>query len=93
MSAGWASGTAGAAVRRPPPVDPEAGGSIAANTPAWGFGIAASPAEAAAGVPIVNAGPWGRDYHTPLERLHIGYAFEVLPELVLAIVRGVLRDP
>jgi arginine utilization protein RocB len=61
--------------------------AIAANTPAWRHGI---DWRAALGVPIVNAGPWGRDYHTPLERLHTAYAFEVLPELLLEIVRGVL---
>jgi hypothetical protein len=45
-----------------------------------------------AGLPIVNAGPWGRDYHTPLERVHAGYAFEVLPDLVPDPGEGVLAD-
>ena len=56
-------------------VDAAAVPAIAANTPAWGHGIAWPAGRAALGVPIVNAGPWGRDYHTPLERLHTGYAF------------------
>jgi arginine utilization protein RocB len=65
---------------------------IAANTAAWGHGLAWPEGPAALGVPIVNAGPWGRDYHTPLERLHAGYAFEVLPDLLVEIVRGVLTE-
>lgn len=68
-------------------VDAEALPVIAANTPAWVHGVGEL---VAAGLPTVNAGPWGRDYHTPLERLHTGYAFEVLPELVLGIAREVL---
>jgi arginine utilization protein RocB len=63
---------------------------IAANTPAWGFGIPWPARNAIGGVPIVNAGPWGRDYHTPLERLHTPYAFQVLPTLLRRIVREVL---
>jgi arginine utilization protein RocB len=68
---------------------------IVANTPAWGFGVGWPEGGGTAGLPIVNAGPWGRDYHTPLERAHAGYMFEVLPELVLGIVREVLSadDP
>ncbi|WP_207484778.1 M20/M25/M40 family metallo-hydrolase [Arenibaculum pallidiluteum] len=64
--------------------------AVAGNTPAWGAGIPWPEGPALGGVPIVNAGPWGRDYHTPLERLHAPYAFEVLPELVGGIARRVL---
>lgn len=71
-------------------VDAAAVPAIAAATPAWGHGIAWPGGAAALGVPIVNAGPWGRDYHTPLERLHTAYAFEVLPDLLGRIVREVL---
>jgi arginine utilization protein RocB len=67
-------------------------GGCRRNTPAWGFGIDWPAGAGPAGIPIVNAGPWGRDYHTRLERLHAGYAFEVLPELLLAMVRDVLRS-
>jgi arginine utilization protein RocB len=63
---------------------------VAANMPAWGHGLVWPEGPASAGLPTVNAGPWGRDYHTPLERLHTGYAFEVLPDLVLEIAREVL---
>ena len=64
---------------------------VGANTPAWGSGIDWPAEGGGAGLPIVNAGPWGRDYHTPLERLHTGYAFDVLPELLLAIVQHILQ--
>ena len=63
---------------------------IAANTPAWGAGLHWPEGPAFAGIPIVNAGPWGRDYHTVLERLHTPYAFKVLPDLIGEIVTGVL---
>lgn len=69
--------------------------ALAENTPAWRHGIGWPDGDgdgAIAGLPTVNAGPWGRDYHTPLERMHVGYAFGVLPELVLEIARGVLAD-
>lgn len=71
-------------------VDAAAVPAIAANTPAWGAGIDWPEGMPALGVPTVNIGPWGRDYHTPLERLHAPYAFEVLPELLLATVREIL---
>lgn len=61
---------------------------VTANTPA--LADAASQRIAIANIPIVNAGPWGRDYHTPLERLETRYAFTVLPALLLAIVRRLL---
>jgi arginine utilization protein RocB len=64
---------------------------VAANTPAWGAGLHWPNGNAFAGIPIVNAGPWGRDYHTVLERLHAPYAFGVLPELIAEIALGALR--
>ena len=64
---------------------------VAANTPAWGAGLHWPKGNAFAGIPIVNAGPWGRDYHTVLERLYTPYAFTVLPDLIGEIVSGVLR--
>jgi arginine utilization protein RocB len=63
-------------------------GVMAANTPAWVTGV--NWTGEVANVPTVNIGPWGRDYHTPLERLHMPYAFEVLPRLLLETARGVL---
>jgi arginine utilization protein RocB len=40
--------------------------------------------------PIINIGPWGRDYHQRLERVHTPYAFGVLPELLWGIVQTIL---
>jgi arginine utilization protein RocB len=55
---------------------------VARNTPAWKDGVRWPLRQGLANVPTINIGPWGRDYHTPLERLHIGYAFQVLPQAV-----------
>ncbi len=59
---------------------------VAANTPIWGTGFAMPEA---AGYPCINLGPWGRDYHQWLERLHAPYAFEVLPLALLAVIDAV----
>lgn len=32
--------------------------------------------------PVVNIGPWGRDYHQKWERAHAPYTFGVLPDLI-----------
>ena len=61
---------------------------IAANSPAWTSGVRWSGR--VGGIPTVNIGPWGRDYHTPIERLHMPYAFEVLPGLLLDTARRVM---
>jgi arginine utilization protein RocB len=42
-----------------------------------------------AGLPCINIGPWGRDYHHRLERLHAPYAFETLPKALLAVIDAV----
>lgn len=65
---------------------------VARNMPGWAAWVGWPDQGGIAGVPIVNAGPWGRDYHTRLERLHVGYAFDVLPDLVAALAEGLLRD-
>jgi arginine utilization protein RocB len=59
---------------------------VAANTPIWGTGFMMPEA---AGYPCINLGPWGRDYHQWLERLHAPYAFEVLPLALLAVIDAV----
>ena len=64
--------------------------SLAGNTPGWAEWVRWPEEGGIAGLPIVNAGPWGRDYHTRLERIHVGYGFEVLPDLVHAIALRVL---
>ena len=43
------------------------------------------------GKPTVNLGPWGRDYHQRLERVHAEYSFEQLPELVLRVADTLLE--
>lgn len=63
---------------------------IAANTPAWKAVLGGSERLAAGGIPTINAGPWGRDYHNRLERMHIDYGFRVLPALVEEIASRVL---
>jgi arginine utilization protein RocB len=60
---------------------------VAANTPIWGSSFVMPEA---AGYPCINLGPWGRDYHTWLERLHAPYAFEVLPRALLAVIEAVV---
>ena len=64
--------------------------AIARDTPCWGTGLPWPDGPALGHIPIVNAGPWGRDYHTRLERVDTAYAFIVLPELVAEIVARVL---
>lgn len=65
-----------------------AGDVVAANTPV-GRLVDRPPADAL-GFPVVNIGPWGREFHQRLERVHAPYAFAVLPGLILSIARGVL---
>jgi arginine utilization protein RocB len=54
-----------------------------ANTPL--AGTAFVPPQAA-GLPCINIGPWGRDYHHWLERVEARYAFETLPHALLAVI-------
>ncbi len=60
---------------------------VAANTPIWGTSF---EMKEAAGFPTINIGPWGRDYHTWLERVHAPYAFETLPLALLAVIDAVV---
>lgn len=62
---------------------------LAADTPAWATCIDLG-AGSLANVPIVNLGPWGRDYHTPLERIETDYGFRVLPQLLADLVTRIL---
>lgn len=41
-------------------------------------------------VPVINIGPWGREYHRPGERVHRKYAFSLLPELLFRVTTSVL---
>ncbi|MCV9937435.1 M20/M25/M40 family metallo-hydrolase [Boseaceae bacterium BT-24-1] len=69
--------------------DTQSLGLIAENTPAWDSGVRWSGA--VIGVPTVNIGPWGRDYHTALERVETRYAFDLLPRLLLDVARARFR--
>jgi arginine utilization protein RocB len=60
----------------------------AENTPIWGTSFTLSEP---AGYPCVNIGPWGRDYHRWLERLHAPYAFETLPRVLLSVIDAVFN--
>ncbi len=69
----------------------EASGDLsacAANTPIWGTSFTMPEP---AGYPCINIGPWGRDYHHWLERLHAPYAFETLPRVLLAVIDAVME--
>jgi arginine utilization protein RocB len=57
----------------------------AANTPIWGTSFRLDPSP---GYPIVNIGPWGRDYHHWLERLNASFAFNVLPGLLQRVAQA-----
>ncbi len=61
---------------------------VAANTPIWGSGFSMPEP---GGYPCINIGPWGRDYHTWLERLHAPYAFDVLPRVLLSVIDAVAK--
>lgn len=43
------------------------------------------------GCPVVNIGPWGRDYHQIGERVHRQYAFVELPALLARLVKSSLE--
>ncbi len=40
--------------------------------------------------PVINVGPWGREYHQIGERVHKEYSFIELPKLLSRLVRGAL---
>ncbi|MAU94853.1 MAG: peptidase M20 [Fulvimarina sp.] len=58
---------------------------VAANTPSPDF--IDRPGAELSTFPVINIGPWGREFHQKLERLHAGYAFETLPALLLRTAR------
>jgi arginine utilization protein RocB len=71
--------------------DKSAGSVVADNTPAnlW---VDRPPADALE-YPVVNIGPWGREFHQRLERLYTPYAFDIFPNFVLEIACEVLQRP
>lgn len=42
--------------------------------------------------PMVNIGPWGREFHQRLERVHARYAFDELPRILAEIGDRFLED-
>jgi len=64
--------------------------ALAANTPAWDAGLAQPGAGGDFALPVANIGPWGRDYHQRLERVHAAYAFETVPELIWRVALAAL---
>lgn len=61
---------------------------VAQNTPA--ARLVDQPAPDALSFPSVNIGPWGREFHQKLERVHAPYAFEVLPRILRSVVQRAL---
>ncbi|OBZ93919.1 peptidase M20 [Pararhizobium polonicum] len=63
---------------------------LSANTPCSAF-VDAAP-DGLLSYPVVNIGPWGRDYHQKWERVHMGYAFDVLPDLIYEAAMACLGE-
>ncbi|MDP2698659.1 M20/M25/M40 family metallo-hydrolase [Thalassospira sp.] len=64
---------------------------VAANTPV--SELVDHPVADALSWPVVNIGPWGREYHQRHERLYAPYAFDVLPDFIAEIAGEILdRD-
>lgn len=70
---------------RPPEADRDL---IAANTPIASL-VDRVSADALV-FPVVNIGPWGREFHQRLERVYAPYAFEELPRFLREIARRFL---
>ncbi len=64
---------------------------VASNTPA--DRLIDRPAADALDFPAVNIGPWRREFHQRLERVHAPYAFDVLPRLLIRIATHILAQP
>jgi arginine utilization protein RocB len=65
--------------------------ALADNAPGWRVRWNLSAESAAGlGVPTVNIGPSGRDYHQRCERVHMPLSFETAPRLIWELLRSVL---
>ena len=62
---------------------------IAANTPI--SELVDQPVADALQYPVVNIGPWGREYHQRHERLYAPYAYGVLPDFLAEIASELLK--
>ncbi|KQT00224.1 peptidase M20 [Rhizobium sp. Leaf391] len=63
---------------------------LAQNTPCAAF-VDDAP-DGLLSYPVVNIGPWGRDYHQKWERVHMLYAFDVLPDLIFEAALASLAE-
>jgi arginine utilization protein RocB len=70
--------------------DAAASATLAANTPA--AQLADHPPADTLSFPVVNIGPWGRDYHQKWERVHAPYTFGILPDLIHRACLACLQD-
>jgi len=67
--------------------------ALAANTPAWHSRTCFEYAGLSGlDIPVVNIGPWGRDYHQRIERVFTPYAFQTLPELLWQIAMELMHS-
>ncbi|KKI93057.1 hypothetical protein WQ54_05990 [Bacillus sp. SA1-12] len=65
---------------------------LTANMPLYGNGYSLPLSEMQRlNIPILNIGPVGRDPHKWTERLHIPYAFEILPELLSIAIKTIFE--
>ncbi len=64
--------------------------AVAENTPA--ARLIDRPGPDALSFPAVNIGPWGREFHQRLERVHMPYAFGTLPGVLARVAGTFLRD-
>lgn len=58
---------------------------VSVNTPV--SHLIDTPSPRALRFPVVNIGPWGREFHQKLERIHQPYSFHVLPNILLDVAR------
>ena len=71
--------------------DDTAFSALATDTPVWQAAVGLAVGSLGQ-VPTVNLGPWGRDYHTPFERIHVDYGFRILPGLIADLTRRILNS-
>lgn len=68
-------------------------GAVTANAPAWESRVRFDyQVTRELDLPVINVGPWGRDYHQRTERVHMPYSFGLLPELVWRIVLDLFEE-
>lgn len=71
-------------------VDPADYRFLRSQSPGAVVAVDTLPPEGRPALPCVNLGPCGEGAHGPFERVHIGYSFGVLPELIAATAHRVL---